>query len=104
MRLPRELENIIFEFHDEYGMVEKKQRINYIITRSYQNWLSDAGVYSRWFVVDEYQAKREIYPFVEPNIFITNATLWQFFLKYFRHCETRLLVKSLCLPSCYSQI
>ena len=98
MRLCEDLENIIFEYHDAFGMIEKKRRINFVIRQSYLNWMRDAGVYST-FGVSEYEAKQEIYPYIRPDIFISNSTLWKFFLQYFKQVETHRIP---CLPSVYS--
>ena len=91
--LPLDIEKIIFEFHDQYNLIEKKLKINYIIKRSYLNWLSDTGMFCSFIGANEYQAKREIYPLITPTIFITNSTLWKFFLEYFKHCENYLQFK-----------
>ena len=103
--LPTEIRSLIWEFHDEFNMIEKKRRINYIITKAYRNWLLDAGIYSRFFAVDEFAAKTEIYPFIQPKMFISNATCWGFFMNYF-HTTEHFLYKGntpVCLPSLYSR-
>ena len=101
--LPTDIRNLIWEFHDEFNMIEKKKRLNYIIRHSYHNWLLDAGIYSRFFAVDEYVAKQDIFPFVTQKIFISNSTQWGFFMNYFRTLEEQLArVNKQCLPSVYS--
>ena len=103
--LPREIKELIFDFHDEFGLIEKKQQINHIIKCSYQNWLKDAGCYSRFFSIDEYTCKKQIYPYISPHMCITNRTCWGMFLQYFTHFERYCILNKLpCLPSCYSQI
>ena len=96
MRLCEDLENIIFEYHDAFGMIEKKRRINFIIRQSYKNWLMDVGSYGV-FGPTEYEAKQDIYPYIRPQIFIANATLWRFFLQYFKQVETYFFRRDLCL-------
>ena len=103
MRLPHDIENIIFEFHDKYNLIEKKQMINYIIRRAYRNWLTDAGVYSRFYTLDEFTCKQEIYPYVGAKMFVTNHTCWTLFLQYFS-CFERFVCenKKRCFPGCCS--
>ena len=103
MRLPSDLENIIFEFHDEFNVIEKKKLINFIIRRSYLNWLTDAGVYSRFYCLDEFSCKQELYPYVGPKVFVTNRTGWLVFLQYFA-CFERFVSqnKGQCFPGCHS--
>ena len=102
--LPSDIRRLILEYHDEFGLIEKKARINFVIRQAYQNWLTDAGLYCRLFVVDEYVAKSDIYPLVDSNMFISNRTLWGFFLNYFWHLERRIhrLGKQQCSPSPFS--
>ena len=88
--LPSDIRAVILEYHDEFGIIEKKQRLNFVIRQAYQNWLLDAGLYSRLFMIDEYIAKTDIFPYVRPEVFITNSTLWAFFLNYFYHLEKRI--------------
>ena len=105
--LPTDIRNLIWEFHDEFNMIEKKRTINFVIKHSYQNWLLDAGIYSRFFAVDEFLAKQEIFPFISQKIFISNTTRWGFFLDYFYHMEQHLkrVNKPRCmLPSEYSSL
>ena len=102
--LPTDIRNLILEYHDEYGMIEKKRRLNNIIRHSYRNWLLDAGCFSRFFTCDEYAAKNDIFHFIGAKILITNHSRWKFFLQYFRHYEEYLLLDNLpCLPTQYSQ-
>ena len=102
MRLPKDIEDIIFEYHDEYNLIERKLTINFIINQSYKNWLRDAGFYSSFFAVNEWDCKHDIYPFISGRVFICNAKYWQFFLNYFTHCE-KFIRGTKCLPSCYYQ-
>ena len=88
--LPDDIRNLIWEFHDEYGIIEKRKKLNFIIKHSYHNWLVDAGIYSRFFAVDEYLAKREIFPYITTKIFISNSAHWDFFLNYFHNMEEQL--------------
>ena len=105
MQLPQEVERIIMEYHDEYGLIEKKQLIHYIIRRSYLNWLVDAGVYSRFYSLDEFSCKKEIYPYVGNNVFVTNRTCWEVFLQYFACFEKYVCEnKKQCLPGRYGLI
>ena len=104
--LPKDIETIILEYHDAYDMIEKKKRINHIISCSYRNWLRDAGCYSRFYSIDEYSCKHEIYPFMTPRICITNHAYWTAFLNYFLHFESwnYTLNKLPCLPDCFSKL
>ena len=99
--LPSIIRTIVWQFHDEFNLIEKRARINSIIKNSYHNWLLDAGVYSRWFSVDEFAAKSQMFPYVSDRIQITNITKWKFFLSYFLFYELRLESKLPCLPSVY---
>ena len=99
--LPLDIKNIIFEYHDKYNLIEKKARLNFIIKRSYKNWLLDAGAYSRFFSLDEYACKLEIYPYVSSHMFITNKTCWDYFLRYFLYFEQFVYSKQR-LPSIYA--
>ena len=79
-----DLKNLILEFHDSYGMCEKRKRINNIITLGYELWLNDSTRWSLFYFRDgEYEAKKDIYLFQNTKIFITNANKWKSFLKYF---------------------
>ena len=94
--LPHEIENIIFEFHDEYGLIEKKQLIHYIIRKAYQTWLAS-------WRLDEYSCKQEIFPYVSSNMFVTNRTCWMLYLAYFDAFERFVSEnKNTCFPGCHS--
>jgi len=85
--LPIDIRNLIWEFHDEFDVAGKKRRLNHIISRGYRNWLTDAGVFSLFSSGNEYTAKKEIYPFVDSQLFITNRGCWELFLNYFVYYE-----------------
>ena len=79
-----DLKNLILEFHDLYNVCEKRKRINNIIKLGYELWLNDSTRWSLFFYRNqEYEAKRDIFLFQTNKIFITNASKWKSFLKYF---------------------
>ena len=103
--LPKDIVTIIMDYHDAYDIIEKNERIHRIIRSSYRNWLMDAGCYSRFFSIDEYSCKHQIYPYITSRICITNPAGWAGFLNYFIHFERYCVLNKLpCLPSCYSKI
>lgn len=85
--LPSDIINVILEFHDAYNVIERRSRINSIIKLGYTNWLLDCGMFSRFMDVNEFDCKKEIYPFTTGFIFVSNNMKWNVFLDYFKRCE-----------------
>ena len=87
MILPKDIINLIFEFHDVYNVIIRRKRLNTIISLGYNNWLLDCGLFSRFFSINEYECKKEIFPFTGGKLFVSNVTKWKSFLLYFQRTE-----------------
>jgi hypothetical protein len=49
MYLPAEIKALVLEFHDEYNVIEKKMRINFIIRNGFYQWCnSKMGYDALW--------------------------------------------------------
>ena len=83
--LPIPIQTLIFEFHDEFEIADKKRSCEIIIRTSYRWWLSDRNTF--FFSMSEYAAKQEIFMYQSPHIFFTNAYLWHKFMRYFKIAE-----------------
>ena len=103
--LPTDIIDLIFEFHDEFNIADKKRRVNYIVRRAYRNWLTDAGAFSSFFPGTEFTAKKEIFPVVMPDLFITNRSSWDVFMNYFLYFEKFMFLDSTpLLPSNHNSV
>ena len=87
MLLPTDILELILQFHDQFNVADRKRRIHSIIRNGYQNWLLDAGLFTRFYNITEHECKTEIFPFTRGKLFVTNLTLWERFLSYFQDCE-----------------
>lgn len=87
MTLPQDIINLILQFHDIYNVIGRKRRLNNIITHGYNNWLLDCGLFSRFYQINEYECKKEIFPFTGGKLFVSNVTKWKSFIMYFHRTE-----------------
>jgi hypothetical protein len=72
MRLPPEVRNIILEFHDEYNILEKRKRLNFIIETGFRHW---------WYNKLGYDALWSPYVYHPPYIiFPSRKSEWYWFL------------------------
>ena len=103
--LPKDIVDLIWEYHDQFDVAGKKRRVNYIVSRAYRNWLTDTGAFSVFFPGTEFSAKKEIFPVVESDIFITNRSSWDVFLNYFVYFEKFMYLDfTPALPSNYARV
>ena len=83
MYFPKEIRAIILEYHDTFGLIEKRKKMLHQIRYGYQLWLRHMGVSGRCFYYQtEYAAKLSLRRYVMyPPHFNYE---WKRFLFYFK--------------------
>ena len=81
--LPEDIRIIIFDYHDRYGLIEKRRRLLHQITYGYTLWMRHMCVRGPCFYhMSEYAAKLQLRRHVLYPPYYNHE--WQEFLFYFR--------------------
>ena len=101
MLLPNDIKDLILEYHDEFDLINKKQKLHYIIKAGYDRFMLNYCRDNVWFEHDfEYQAKLAIFPFFYDTLMISDLIWWDDFMKSFKRYD--ILINNLCLlPNYY---
>ena len=76
--LPTDIKNLILQFHDEFGQVQKKKDLNRLVQYAYSEWLFSKGK-------TEAESKHDIWTrsFYHPIEFYIDDSEWLHFLGMF---------------------
>ena len=94
MHLPTDLFNLVMSFHDVFGIVKKKERINLIIKCGFANWVTSKGCYNTLNSITDMTSLYQYSPhyFLQEysmDIFPTRSE-WLWFIQCFLQAERDL--------------
>ena len=100
MKLPDDIVSLIMQWHDEYGIVEKRARLNLIVESGYRRWLYFLGAYNHEVAYNHVEYSYTFYHFSWLSYWhvFPAPPHWKVFMRIMRATDTELSDRVL-LPS-----
>jgi len=83
MYIPAEIRALVLEFHDEYNVIEKKKRLNFVIRSGFHQWSCSKLGYDALWAPFVYHPPYMVFP--------SRKSEWYWFLGTILGCEEDLL-------------